>query len=348
MTTDNAIGTESKRTQSAFRAVAVGIPICIGLAIALGILVQRGLLQWDESGIRWVAPPLYLEEPGHERTGHRYLYDATLGWRNIPNWKATTHGKPLSINSQGLRDSEHGFEKPEGVRRVLVLGDSYTWGYGVGDQEIFCHLLERRFQDRGESVEVINSGVSGWGTDQELLYLRQEGLKYLPDVVVVALFIGNDLDNNVAAEQYLLHKPVFADGQLTLENSPVPKPRQYASDTLRRSLASLDPVEHTVAILGGISETCEQANCQLVLMKFGNFLAPDLPRAQDLERRFEASLESARLSLKYFDLDERFAERGLNAVMLTQGNDDGHWNAFGHARVAEELDRFLVDSTRQP
>ena len=52
----------------------------------------------------WLA--IYVKEKGHEHSGHLYLYDETRGWRNVPNWSATTRGFPLSINSHGLRDRE--------------------------------------------------------------------------------------------------------------------------------------------------------------------------------------------------------------------------------------------------
>ena len=324
-----------------FRMVAAGVPVLVGLTFASWILVQRGVIQRDPGGgIRFVRPPLYLEEPGHERTGHRYLYDELLGWRNIPNWQATTNGNPLTINSRGLRDSEHAYEKPAGTRRVLVLGDSYAWGYGVGDDETFSARLETQFTARGEPIEVINTGVSGWGTDQQLLYLREEGFRYQPDVVVLAFFIGNDCDNNVAVRQYELNKPVFLAGLLA-ENVPVPRPNRSARQAVLQGLSHLDPVQHSVDIIQGISEECVNRGCTLVVMKFGVFLAPTLPYALDLEGRFEAALDAADLDLHYLDLDRQFQKRNLNADMLTRGNDDGHWNALGHERVAEELESYL-------
>ena len=84
-----------------FRLVAVGVPVLAGLILALGILVARQRLTVVRTGritglprVEWQSGPIYLEEPGHDTTGHRYLYDERLGWRNIPNWRATTFGRP--------------------------------------------------------------------------------------------------------------------------------------------------------------------------------------------------------------------------------------------------------------
>jgi lysophospholipase L1-like esterase len=327
-----------------FRAVAAGVPLAVGGVLLAWVLFQQGWLSRDpQSGrIRVQRPPLYLQEPGYEVTGHRYLYDATLGWRNIPGWRATTRGRPLSINAQGFRGTEDVDDaKSRGVRRILILGDSYAWGYGVADHEVFAVLLERLLNEVGNRYEVINTGVSGWGTDQQLLFLRQEGFRYDPDVVVVAFFLGNDIDNNSAASQYGLHKPVFVDYAPRVANVPVPRPGQPVDSRLQRRVAHLDPVRLTVAILHGIQQACRRHGCRLVLMKFGRFLAPDLPYAIELERNFVRALTAAQLELAYLDLDEEFRRRDLDARALLEGNDDGHWNAYGHRQVAEILREYL-------
>ena len=326
-----------------FRIVAIGLPVLAGSFLIVLLLIWQGRLGLDENGrIVFAAPPLYLEEPGHELTGHRYLYDETLGWRNIPNWRATTHGRLLTINDQGLRDRDYAYQKPEGVKRILVLGDSYAWGYGVSDEQIFTEVLEVNLAKKAHGVwEVINSGVSGWGTDQQYLYLQKEGLKYDPDIVVVAFFIGNDIDNNASLRQYGLNKPAFLDPQLTLGNVPVPRPRSAVNAHLQTRLDQLDPVELTVSILGGICDSCASRACKIVLMKFGIFLAPKLPYALELEARFLRAKEVADLPMIYFDLDGRFREQGIAAEPLLAGNDDGHWNAFGHRKTAELLEEFL-------
>ena len=76
-------------------------------------------------------------------------------------------------------------------------------------------------------------------------------------------------------------------------------------------------------------------------MKFGIFLAPDLPYAIDLERDFKQAIDAAVLPLTYLDLDRGFRDRGLETQALLEGNDDGHWNAFGHRQVAAILQEFL-------
>lgn len=109
----------------------------------------------------------------------------------------------------------------EAVRHVVVLGDSFAWGWGVERDERFDTVLERA-SDGG--VVCTNLAQPGYGTDQQLLTLREHGAALQPDVVLV-LFSHNDLKNVAAAQQYGKPKPRFVldpDGGLELTRVPVP------------------------------------------------------------------------------------------------------------------------------
>jgi len=106
------------------------------------------------------------------------------------------------INSKGLRaDREYPYEKPAGVKLIVCLGDSFTAGYEVDLEDCFTRVLERELNAPGRAVEVLDAGVSGFGTAEELLYLERELIRYQPDVVVVS-FYGNDLMDNVRSDLF--------------------------------------------------------------------------------------------------------------------------------------------------
>ncbi len=279
---------------------------------------------------------IYIQEPGHERTGHRYLYDPRLGWRNIPGWEATTNGKKLTINSRGLRDREYALAKPAGVRRVLVLGDSYTWGYGVANDEIYTEVLERSLAARGQVVQVINSGVSGWGTDQEYLFLEAEGMAYQPDVVVLALFLINDPENNANSVQYGLSKPLFSDLKLTLANVPVPRP----GGPQKKIVSRTEALDLTAAIIEAMVALCKARNSRLVVMKFGCFPGPVPGGIKSWDERLEQRLVDSE-DVHFLNLDRALAASRVKNEQLIRGNQDGHWNIFGHKEVARHLEEFL-------
>ena len=129
----------------------------------------------------------------------------------------------VNINPEGLRGPKHSLKKAVGSKRILVLGDSFTWGAGVGDDETFSHILETLLQGK---AEVINTGVNGYGTDQEFLFLKSEGFKYEPDLVMVT-FVPNDIENNLLDFDRggAGRKPkfLFNNDTLQLNNVPVPK-----------------------------------------------------------------------------------------------------------------------------
>ncbi len=114
------------------------------------------------------------------------------------------------INSTGLRnDREFARPKPSGVFRVLCLGDSHTQGYEVRQEHTFAAVLERFLIAHGLRAEVINAGVSGFGTAEQVAYLESEGVKWQPDAVVLGFF-ANDYEDNLKAGLFQLE----ADGSL--------------------------------------------------------------------------------------------------------------------------------------
>lgn len=98
------------------------------------------------------------------------------------------------INSLGLRGPEIELNKPEGVTRILVLGDSYTYGVFVNDHETYCAVFQELLRKEGHKVEVINAGYAdGWGPQEHYAWLMNRGLKFDPDIIVYGFFIGNDI-----------------------------------------------------------------------------------------------------------------------------------------------------------
>jgi lysophospholipase L1-like esterase len=133
-------------------------------------------------------------------------YDGVTLRRLVPNssfWHTSTDGSwEFRTNSKGFRDDEnYEYDKPAGTRRVLVLGDSQTQGLEVRQSATFAKVLERRLRERGVDAQVLNTGISGFGTAEELMFLEHEGMKYHPDAIVLAFF-ENDFDDSVKSGLY--------------------------------------------------------------------------------------------------------------------------------------------------
>jgi len=115
----------------------------------------------------------------------------SLYWRPKPNQHCSTKvgRRPITVNSQGTRGPDFSPARDDDVFRVLCVGDSRTFGWGLSDEESYPAVLERslrEFAGQSQRVEVINAGVNGWSWSQMLAYLRDIGLSYSPNVIVVA------------------------------------------------------------------------------------------------------------------------------------------------------------------
>ena len=113
-----------------------------------------------------------------------------LGTRLVPDFEGFGPlDVVLKVNSQGFRDFEHQWEKESQSIRIVGLGDSFTFGWGLPIEATFLKVLEGNLQRKIKAqVETINAGVPGWGLINYILYLEQFGKKYVPDVVVVAYY----------------------------------------------------------------------------------------------------------------------------------------------------------------
>jgi lysophospholipase L1-like esterase len=101
------------------------------------------------------------------------------------------------FNSHGFRDYERTYEKPSGVFRILVVGDSYTEALQVQLEESYTALLEKHLNAYGPGrFEVISLGQSGFGTADEYIRYLDVGVEYSPDLVVLAFLTGNDFGDN--------------------------------------------------------------------------------------------------------------------------------------------------------
>jgi len=122
-----------------------------------------------------------------------YLLDKDLIWRLQPDTSKVVDGYLYKINSYGMRSPEFKLEKEEGVFRIVVLGDSSTFGLNLPYDEIYHQYLLRNLQRRypGKKFEVINLGVPGYSSKQGAVLFRRWGARLKPDLVI-ASFGAND------------------------------------------------------------------------------------------------------------------------------------------------------------
>lgn len=137
-----------------------------------------------------------------------FMGDPDRGWAQRPGASGIWYfegNASVTINSQGLRDSEHAFEKPPGTLRVAVVGDSFAAAFQVDQSDDFSSVLQRALERcpelKGRRVEVINFGVNAYGTSQELITLERKVWRYTPDVVVLAYYANDIYDDSPALKK---------------------------------------------------------------------------------------------------------------------------------------------------
>jgi len=144
----------------------------------------------------------------------RYQTDAQYGdfcirkiRPNMEFWHKSKGGKwKFKINKQGFRSNyDYSYEKKPNTIRIIALGDSHTQGFEVRQDYTYSSVIEKYLKKKGCNAEVYNTGISGFSTVEELIFLENEGIKYKPDFVILGFF-ANDLEDNVKADIFVLNE----------------------------------------------------------------------------------------------------------------------------------------------
>jgi len=161
-------------------------------------------------------------------------YHPTRGWTLKPNLKdiSVFKNKNLSSNSKGVRGKkEYSYSKPDGTIRILLIGDSYSFGEEVSDTETFAYYLEQSL----DNVEVINLSIHGYGHDQMLLYLKEEGIKYHPDIIMLGYIEDDKTRNTLSFRDYAKPRFQIKGTKLVLSNRAIASPEDMLKKEKWRS-----------------------------------------------------------------------------------------------------------------
>ena len=316
-----------------------------------------------------VAVRLFGPRPVEDEKYRFCRFDHELGWAPLENVTYAEKGVLVHQNQFGLRAPDDiQLKNTSGRKRVLLLGDSYVWGFGATQEELFTAR-----QVYGTDDELINGGVSGYGTDQEYLFYLREGQKFEVDEVVLAFTLYNDVANNLNSKQYSYLKPYFTldAGQLVLHNDHVRdsivkrfgrtlrrKSRLYdlcndgvhaLIQTLKRkhpsdtdavvSEADRKGIELTLAILKKLKDAVEANHAKLVVV-----FIPYKPRIEQHllgNHPFAPLLAEGltKLGISYREPYPEFLKSAIAGVDPFKPADT-HFNAAGHALFA----RFVTDT----
>ncbi|MCG5058678.1 MAG: SGNH/GDSL hydrolase family protein [Limnoraphis sp. WC205] len=194
-------------------------PFLVNLGLVFGSLIFGifvGEIGLRLAGIEAPLPP----DPESETLAYR-VDDPHRGWAPRANavtvWAGEGERTGVQMNSSGMRDKERSVNKPENTYRIAFLGDSFVEAIHVPLEYTAAAIMEQKLAEcsalKGKNVEVLNFGVQGYGTAQELMTLRHHVWQFSPDLVLLGFYPGNDIRNNYKPLEHDHFRPYF-----TLEN----------------------------------------------------------------------------------------------------------------------------------
>jgi len=292
--------------------------------------------------------------------GATFTFDREAAIRHnlSPDYLDTWERIPYRINSLGLRGSETSAEKPADTVRILVLGDSVAFGWGVEEGDSLVRQLQQELDqlDTGTRFEVWNAGVPGYATWHELQYLLEKGEAFDPDLILVA-FLFNDVDGNNEA----VHKQPLGMGAaakaftwLTRKSALLCFVRNQA---LEFRLRNLQPCQgpncwdETETLLDGLVTQSQRLGSALTLAAFPMRLQVE-PNAEPgyydraLGENPQGTYQDIIVRLchergiAYLDLLPAFQE-AMAQEQRTLFLDADHPNARGHHVAAAAISAFL-------
>ncbi|MFH0803027.1 MAG: SGNH/GDSL hydrolase family protein [bacterium] len=284
-------------------------------------------------------------------------YDAARGWAlkaNISN-VVCFGNKIINTNSKGIRGkTEYAYAGNKDKLRILILGDSYTFGEEVSDTETYPYCLQQMLPD----AEVINLGVRGYGHDQMLIYLKEEGIKYKPDIVILGVITGDAGRNMLKFRDYAKPKFKLLNNGLKLDNVPVPDPETTLKNELWKSrfIGLLDILYSLILRKTGIYEAEKEKLTNAILEEMvitANsieakpvFVYLENIRSKEADRGMTREEQNFFDACKNMKVDCVFL-RSLFQSARRQGiriKEDGHFDIKTHRIVARGIKDYLVKS----
>jgi lysophospholipase L1-like esterase len=306
----------------------------------VSLLLSLGAL---ELAIRLIDP---LGISYYERIGdytRDKLADKQLISRHKPSWETRYGDVLVSYNEQGLRDRPI-LPKGENEYRVLALGDSVTFGWGVDQDKTFSARLESLLQGRlHRPVRVINSGVAGYNSVQEVTYFKQEGLALQPDLVLLT-YVQNDIEELNPTWDSRTSGSLSGKSVTDMVSNVVGKLwlyrlafHTYNYALKKRTLATPSPEEtgwrHSMAALRELVRICRERHIPLMMFFERSH------RTDSSTLLLEDVVRNTR-GVPVEDMAPWY--EGLDTRSFMNSKIDSHPNAEGHRLIAEHMANDIV------
>ena len=269
--------------------------------------------------------------------------DSRMSHQHVPSRSANLYRVEVSINSKRLRDREFDYERNLNVRRILFLGDSLTFGWGVRFKDVFAKRLEPLLSVvLDKTVEVINTGIGNYNTEQEWTFYKTEGYKYNSDEVMLLYFI-NDAELTPKYSEV-----TFKENSMLIV---------FLWSRIKKILVKLGGsknfLDYYKNLYANDAEGWKVSRKSLLAIRDaihkenGRFLVAICPELRSFRLKYPFQTIHDRIinflkanNIKYVDLLPLFRKKVFNEENIWVSSEDSHPNALGHKIIAEGISEY--------
>ena len=313
------------------RLAFVGLTLLLfvgGAEVALrvaGVPKRDSAREFTHNEIYWVQPPnQHLEPVTHKESGGTFR---------------------VSTDANGLRAPLHSQEKPEGTLRVMTLGCSTTFGWGVNDEETYPYLLEQNLKAAGHNVEVINGGQPGYSSFQGLWLWQKTLAAYKPDLVIFGYIVQDSRavaysDSSQAVLQanqdFLKENLLYRLHSYVVVKNFVNEYRMQAKDKPSDGGVFRVSPEEYVDDIRAFKANAEAVGASVVLFGY-----PLEREGYTGTHRRILHAAGEKLALPVYDPQPEFEQYSAQETLYFP-QDRGHANPAGNTKIAQGVTQFLV------
>lgn len=280
----------------------------------------------------------------------RPVANPQLSFAHVPNGGAFLMGVDVKINAQGLRDNDYPLGKPSGTYRIMMLGDSTTFGWGVRLEDTAAKILERQLNEggpvEGKRFEVMNAGVGNYDTVQEVTYYETRGRTLQPDLVILVYFI-NDAEPVPTERKGLLIDRSYLIAFVTNRFDGIlrrigrrPDWKQYYASLYNDDQPAFEACKAALRRLAGMT-----------LREGTQLVVAILPELHEMNGSYPFTAEHQKIKgvlvpdgVPVLDLIEGLRNQGAESTLWVTPQDD-HPNAKANALVARQLRDWILQNS---
>ena len=271
---------------------------------------------------------------------HRYSDISELVYEMKPSFSFRDFHGVVKTNSFGMRGGEYAMEKPAGVYRICVIGDSVAFGMYLPVEETFAHLLEGDLNRQlGHRFEVLNFSVAGYNASQEKIILKEKVLRFKPDMVIVSFCPNDDTYTDGLGKMSRAFSPFSIGNQLHSRTVC------FLMHRLEKSIFSkMTDIGQVEGLLGELARESRKNGFEALVL-----LIPYNYQKEYTEKKKHAAVRdfAQREKLLYLDFFKAWQDAGSETRKDSYLEDDiVHLSSLGMRKVANGIYEYIAEHVK--